>query len=1152
MSVFSQKTTLVSMAGKCKYFLFLFVLFVAFKARAQRTYSSNSVLASGSWYKISVSKPGVYKIDLPFLSNLGINTSSLPSASIRLFGNGGNMLSEANAGTWTDDLTELAIQVADGGDGTLNGADYFIFFADGAGKWEKDSANQSFIHKQNIYSDKAFYFLSVGGTGKRVIEVPLVSMPGAVVTSFSERIFHESDSVNFLGSGKEWYGEEFANAPGKTLSRDFSVTVPDILPASGIALNSRMVSRSVGAGSRFDIKLNNQPAGQLAIPSVGSGTYDLFAAENSVRVNALAATDAVTINYTFVPGSFNAQGWLNFFELFCRRRLSLSDMDQLLFRDWQSVGNNVSEFVIGNANSSLQVWDVTEPLNPKRMQGDFIGSEFRFKNYSERLREYAAFTNANFLIPVVEGRISNQNIHNSTPADLIIITHTSLLAQAERLADIHRQHDGMRVVVATTEQVYNEFASGNPDPSAIRDYVKMYYDKYRNTPGSELKYLLLFGDASYDYKNRLLYNTNLVPAWQNNFSLDPLSTYASDDFFGFLDDDEDINSGMVTNLLDIGIGRVPAKNITEAKNFADKVQAYLSAAAIGPWRNTLTIVADDEDNNLHFQDAEVVSAAVSANPVINQQKIYLDAYKQETGPGGSSYPKAIEASNNQIYNGTLIWNFSGHGGPSRLAEETILDQQIINSWKNDNRLPLFVTATCDFAPYDNPEVNSIGENLLLRPQTGAIALMTTTRLVFAYSNRLINDNYMKYAMEELPGGKHRSLGEAVKETKNYTYQTSSDISNNRKFTLLGDPALTLAFPSMKVRVTKINGIAPPMVDTLSAGEKITIEGEVTDYSGNLATGFNGTVYPALFDKPQTIYTLANDPGSQVAGFQVQNQPLYKGQATVNGGKFAFTFKMAKDLNQQFGAGKLSLYCENGSTDAAGSFSGFIAGGSSGSPESDNKGPEIRLFLNDELFTSGGLTNQSPVLIAKLADSSGINTAGAGIGHDIVATLDNDSRQYFLLNDFYQGELNDFQKGMVRFQLPALQPGFHSLKLKAWDVVNNSGEAQIDFLVANDDELQLHHVLNYPNPFTKSTHFWFEHNKPGQTLRVHIRVMTLTGKIVKTISEEIITEGTRSASVYWDGKDDYGDKLAKGVYVYILKVGLPDGSSKKSIEKLVIL
>lgn len=1140
------------MRGKWNFFLLFVLAFTSYKVQAQRNYAANSVLATGNWYKISTIKAGVYKIDIPFLNNLGVNTQGLTSVSIRLFGSGGGMLSEANNGAWLDDLPEIALQVVDGGDGILNGSDYILFFAENTDKWIKDSANQSFRHQKNLFGDKAYYFLSVGGSGKRITDALLVPGSGSIVSSFSERIFHESDSVNFLNSGKEWYGEEFANAPGKTVSRTFNLPIPDVLPGSAIVANSHLVSRSVGTGSRFDIKLNSLATVQVNMPSVGSGIYDLFATENSVRVNGVAIPEAVTINYTFVPGSFNAQGWLNFLEVFCRRQLFLSNTGQLLFRDWQSVGNSVSEFVIGKASSSIQVWDVTEPLSPERMQGSFSGSEFRFKNHTERLREYVAFSNADYLIPAPEGKISNQNLHNSSPADFIVVTHPSLLSQAERLAAIHRQHDGMRVVVATTEQVYNEFASGSPDPSAIRNFVKMYYDKYKNTPGNAPKYLLLFGDASYDYKNRLQNNTNLVPGWQNNFSLDPLSTYTSDDFFGFLDDIEDVNSGLVNNLLDIGIGRVPAKNITEAKNFVDKIQAYLSPSTFGPWRNTITFVADDEDNNLHLQDAENVSATASANRNFNQQKIYLDAYKQETGPGGSSYPKAIEANNNQVYNGTLIWNFNGHGGHSRLTEETILDQQIINSWKNAGKLPLFITATCDFAPFDNPSINSVGENLLVRPQTGAIALMTTTRLVFAYSNRLINNTYMRYAMEELSGGKYRTLGDAVKEAKNYTYQNSSDISNNRKFTLLGDPALTLGFPSLKIRVTGVNGVTPPLADTISAGEKVTIQGEITDNFGTLANGFDGTVYPLIIDKPQTAYTLGNDPGSQVAGFQIQNQVLYKGQSTVSGGRFSFTFRMPKDLNKQFGNGKLSFYAENGSTDATGIFTDFIAGGSSDNPETDSEGPEIGLFLNDELFANGGITNQSPVLIVKLFDSSGINTAGTGIGHDIVATLDNDSRQYFVLNDFYIGELNNYQKGVVRFQLPVMQPGFHSIKLKAWDVINNSGEAQLDFLVATDEELEISHVLNYPNPFTNGTHFWFEHNKPGQHLQVHIRVMTLTGKIVRTISEGIVTEGTRSASISWNGKDDYGDKLATGVYVYVLRVTAPDGSTKKVINKLVIL
>lgn len=411
---------------------------------------------------------------------------------------------------------------------------------------------------------------------------------------------------------------------------------------------------------------------------------------------------------------------------------------------------------------------------------------------------------------------------------------------------------------------------------------------------------------------------------------------------------------------------------------------------------------------------------------------------------------------------------------------------------------------------------------------------------------------MQFALQPDAGGKYKSLGDAVREAKNYTYQTSGDVANNRKFTLLGDPALTLAFPALKVRATKVNGIDASQADTLSSTEKITIEGEVTDIQGNLLNNFNGTVYPAVFDKPQTVNTLANDPASQVVGFTTQNNVLFKGKASVANGKFSFTFKVPKDINFQYGNGKLSLYAEDGTKDANGFFSNFIIGGAGNNTGGDNAGPEIKPFLNDELFVNGGVTNQNPVLIAKLADSSGINTVGTGIGHDIVATLDNDNRKFFILNDFYQGDLNSYQQGLVRFQLPELEPGPHTLKIKAWDILNNSNEVILEFAVAKDEELKLSHVLNYPNPFTTSTHFWFEHNKPGQPLQVQLQIMTITGRVIKTISQTVTTDGNRSADIQWDGRDDYGDRPGRGIYIYKLRVTAPDKKKKEITEKLVIL
>jgi hypothetical protein len=1143
-----------SITMRCRRLLGLLACFFfhCLAGRGQRVYAPNSVLTNGAWYKLSATAPGVYRVDIPLLQSMGIQTGNLSSQSIRLFGNGGGMLAEANNGPWMDDLQENAILVVDGGDGFINGNDYILFYAPGPDEWTKDSAGLSFKHRKNIYSDKSWYFLHIGSNGKRISNAALLTGPVVTINSFSERYFHELDTVNFLSSGKEWYGEEMSNLPGRSLTRQFTVAFPNVVSTANLQLRTELVARSVGSSSRFDIRLNNQPVGQLTINPVTGGQYDLFAQSNAAFISTtVPAQTNNNVSFVYNPGSFNAQGWLNWFEIFSRRNLSMTGIDQLLFRDWQSVGNSRGEFVVSGANAGTRVWDITDPLNIQQMPGTLAGNEFRFVNDCSRLREYVAFNPNGFLLPSFGGQVTNQNLHQVIPADLLVVAHPLFLAQAERLADIHRQQN-LRVTVVSTEKLYNEFSSGSPDPTAIRDWAKMYWDKY-SSGSDKPRYLLLFGDASFDYKNRLLNNTSLVPAYQHGFSLDPLATYASDDYFGFLDNNEDINSGGVLNLLDLGIGRIPAKTAEEAKNFVDKLVAYLSPAALGPWRNDMSFIADDEDNNLHLQDAETITATATVTaPGFNLHKIYLDAYQQETGPGGSQYPQANQASDNRIFNGTLIWNYNGHGGPVRLAEETILDQQTVNGWNNPNRLPLFITATCDFAPYDNPLIQSLGENILLRPKTGAIALMTTTRPVFAFSNRIMNNNYIRYALERGANGRFRSLGEAVKEAKNFTYSSSGDITNNRKFTLLGDPALTLAFPEWNVNITKVNNIPATQADTLSATEKITIEGEVRDLQNNLLNTFNGNFYPVVFDKPGTVFTIGNDPGSPVTSFTAQNNILFKGKASVINGRFSFTFKVPRDINFQYGNGKLSLYAENGVQDAGGVFTNFIIGGTVPDNSGDNQGPVIKAYLNDEMFVNGGLVNQRPVLIVRLVDSSGINTAGTGIGHDIVATLDNDNRKFFILNDFYQGDLDSYQQGTVRFQLPELEPGFHRLQIKAWDVLNNSSSIIIEFQVAGDDGFELKHVLNYPNPFTSNTSFWFEHNKPGTTLQVHLEIMTITGRVVKTIRRYITTEGNRSDEIEWDGRDDHGDRLGRGVYLYKLRVITADRQKKEVLEKLVIL
>jgi len=1136
---------------KKSFSLLLLIYMATLCADAQRSYKNASVLSSGNWFKLAVDGPGIYKIDIAFLNKLGVQTDGLSSSSIRLFGNATGMLPESCNGTRTDDLEENAIEVFDGGDGVFNGNDYFLFYAPGPDIWLKDSLNKRFRHQKNIYSKQSYYFLTIGGSGLRVPVQPGPGNPTTSVTTFDERYYHELDSINFLSSGKEWYGEELSGLPGHSFSQNFTIPINNAVVTQQGFLIANSIARSIGGGSSINVTVNGASALQQNIPATGNTSLDLFA-RSSKDSGSFNPSNNLSITFTFLPGGINAQGWIDWFEIFCRHNLIASDNEQLMFRDWNSVGTgSVAEYHLQNAGG-YQVWDITNPVHPVMMATTSNGTEMVFTNNAGSLHEYIGFS-AKFLSPAAMGKINNQNLHNSSFADMLVIAHAPLLQQAQRLALFHQQRDNLKVAVVTADQVFNEFASGSPDPTSIRDFIKMYYDKAGTDTTKRPRYVLLFGDASFDYKDRLKSNTNFVPCYQSNTSLDPLNSYTSDDFFGFLADNDDINSGTVTNLLDIGIGRIPAQSLAQASAYVDKLFNYHSAAGLGPWRNQQTFIADDEDFNLHFSDAEVITAtAATVNPLFLQDKIYLDAYQQESTPAGSRYPDVNKAINNQIQNGTLIWNYNGHGSYRRLAEEVILEQDIVDTWSNENRLPLFITATCDFAPYDNPTISSLGENILLRNKTGAIALMTTTRLVFAYSNRIMNRNYLQAALQFKPDGTYPSLGEAVKAAKNFTYQTQSDITNNRKFTLLGDPAMTLAYPKMRVQTTQVNGKAVSnQPDTLKALDRYTVSGNITDLQGNALNNFNGTVYITVFDKAQTISTKGNDPESIKENFQVLRSQLFKGKVKAENGVFTFGFIVPKDINYQLGNGRISYYADNGQTDANGSYINLLVGGSQGT-SSDNTGPVIKAYLNDEKFVSGSIVNETPVLLLKLSDSSGINIVGTGIGHDITAILDGDQKNTYVLNDFFESDLNSYQQGLVRFQMPALTEGIHSLTIKAWDVANNSSEAIIEFRVYKKQNLTLNHVLNYPNPFTTKTTFWFEHNRPNEDLRVTIQVFTISGKLVKTIRQTINTNGNRSSDIEWNATDDYGDKLARGVYIYQLRVTSTDGKSASKLEKLLVL
>jgi hypothetical protein len=776
---------------------------------------------------------------------------------------------------------------------------------------------------------------------------------------------------------------------------------------------------------------------------------------------------------------------------------------------------------------------------------------------TDSLREYLVFAGSDFPKPVPLGRVANQNLHalnQNGQLDLVIVTHPLFKAQAEQLAQHRRQRDNFQVAVVTTTQVYQEFASGSQDVAALRDFLKMLYER-RSSNGEKRLYLLLFGDASYDYKYRIPHNTNFVPVYESRESLDPLTTYSSEDFYGFLNEEEGEWSEThfsTPELLDIGVGRLPVKSVSEAETVVDKIRHYDSAAGFGKWRNRITLLADDGDGAEHLRDAESLAHYLETNqPAYLSKKLYLDLYKQQSLPNGQRSPATNADLNQAIEQGTLILNYTGHGNETTLAHEEVLTLAQIEGWKNYDRLVFMLTATCEFGRYDDPGRTAGAEVALLNPRGGAIGLLGTTRPVYASTNRLLNRNFMQMAFTPVNGRLPR-LGDLLVQTKNNSQAQAS----NRNFTLLGDPTQQLAYPALRAQVTTINTlpVTGGITDTLRALQQVSLAGKITDATQVLQSDFDGVIEVTIFDKPTVVKTLGDESDASrpdVEEIQVRENIIYAGTATVRKGTWTLSFVVPKDISYHVGPGFISLYAYNAQTDAHGLADGLAVGGSTLPAPEDNTPPQIRLFMDDESFVSGGLTGQDPVLLARLTDANGINTTGIGIGHEITATLDGNSS--YVLNGYYTADQDKFQAGQVRFPFKDLPLGRHELRLKAWDTHNNAAEASLRFQVTRENDISIAQVLNYPNPFYDQTTFRLDHNRSNEDLDIQIHIFTVTGKIVKRITTRGPATDTQLPQVSWDGRDDSGARLSPGVYLYQVTLrSTKDGSQIQKINRLIKL
>ena len=1130
------------------------------ETKGVRGHATQSVLASGQWYNFSLAETGIYKVTGQELAAMGM---SIPVASsqLALFGNSGRMLPESNAVERVDDLREIPIQISDGGDGSFDNGDYFLFYGESPHGVSYDSVNHRFTHSYNVYSDASVYFVtSTSGVGekKRIQTINNEQLTENIsVQDFQYFDFYESDVINLCETGKTWFGDRF----DATLTHNYSMRLPGAPVGSG-RLSIKGAS-SASVSSLFQVSINQSSIGNFNMSSASGNIVSIRYGD----LNFNASSKDLNITLTYNKPTTSSSAYLDWIEVEIPCALTLRD-GQTSFRNLTTVGNgNIAKFTISGVSASGSVWDVTDPAQTVRIALTSDGQGAHFKSPTDILREFIVFDGSNYKSVTPLSSVANQNLHATGAVDMVIVAHPDFLSQANRLASFRVENDGLSVKVVTPQQIYNEFSSGSQDPLAIRDYMKMIYDR----TGKEYpKYLLLFGRPSYDFRGREQGTSIFVPNYQYNteykdqydptlFFLSETRQFSNDDVLGLLDDEEGAQG---YGLFDLAIGRFPCVNNSQAVTAVDKSIRYtekrnlvdensVQISNFGDWRNVMAFVADDEEGNDFVYNADSFARIVEiANPNINFDKIYLDAYQQVSNAGGQRYPDAAADINNRMNRGALFYTYIGHSGKDGWAAERVLENSDINSWTNKYNLTALLSLSCTFAFYDRATL-SPADLIFFHPDGGAFSVIAATREAWSVPNNRFGEYIFGLMFSKDNNGQYYSVSDIERKARNMYFPKK----NLEMFVCFGDPSIKLAVPEFNIVTDSINHhTATSSSDTVRALSMVTVCGHVADNDMQPITRFNGTLFPSVYDKKVQTQTLLNDPNPNVNPFEfdIQKSVLFKGNVTVKDGRFKFSFYVPKDIDYSYGNGRISYYARSTQEDAAGVFTDFIIGGMDTTGIEDHENPVIELFMNDENFVNGGITDQNPVLIAKISDNFGVNTTGNGIGHDLTGVLDRATGSKIVLNDYYQTEKDSFNCGVVRYRLQNLTPGEHTTAVRAWDVNNNSAEQELTFKVMSEDKFELSHVLNYPNPFTTHTDFYFEHNQPGGTFDIQVQIYTVSGKLVKTIFDTQYMEGNRCRAISWDGLDDYGDKLAKGTYLYRLRVKNQENQTAEVVEKLVIL
>lgn len=1097
-------------------------------------YAASSKLASGKWAKVQVAESGMQLISNSTLKNLGFSDPD----KVNVYGYGGRMLPEQINSATPDDLPAIPSVRTPAG---------IVFFGHACVSWTASTSTSGYSHNLNPYSQSAYYFISdIEGERKSPASSDIKTVGSEPVTIFTERILHEQDLIAPSNSGRILLGEDFRTQS----TRNFNFNLPgNIGDATARIMFGAMVSN--GQSSILVSANGTQlPATNSdKIPGVGSLETFLTTTSSIKTIPSPGEKLNLSIKYSYSGAIYTAA--LDYIEVFYPRLLRL-DKDELYF--YLSLPAT-SDVKVEGCSESTVIWDVTDPINPSEVGFKLEGSDAFFAS-TAGYREYVAFDPSRISRSVKPaGRVANQDIHALEAPDMLIIAPALFMNSANRLAEIHNKRGDLKVEVIQDDKIYNEFSSGASDVTAFRKLLKMWYDRRNDNSGRYARYCLLFSRPTYDNKmvtpsvKRQGYPR--LPIWQSAEGFSTSTSYSTDDYIGMLNDNT-ASLNMDRETIHVAVGRMPVKSVEEAENAVAKLENYMSNPSPGAWRGSVMVIADDQDNGDHLQQAEDVIEGMKASANGNRliyEKLYLDSYPLVLSGTGATYPEAKQRMMGKINEGVAFINYIGHANPREWGHEKLLTWTDITSMSNRN-LPFIYAATCEFMNWDDDKVSG-GEEMWLNPNAGIIGMICPSRKVFIPHNGVLNANTSPFFYGADDNGMPLRVGDFMINGKNRT--TNDNIK--LRYGLMGDPSIRLPMPTMTVEVDSIGGIAigaDPELPVLKARSKSIITGRILNQDGSLAENFNGTMEIKLFDAEKAVTTHGNGDKGTPMTYNDRKTRLLSTKAKIAEGKWRAQLLIPSEIENNYCPAMLSMYAfDESGREASGVSEQLYVYGFNEDTDDDIEGPEISMFyLNSPTFADGDVTGPSPKLYAEVSDPSGINLSEAGIGHSMSLSLDGKTLQGDI-SSYFSPDSEDPGSGSISYQMNDIQPGEHELKLTVWDNANNSSSANLKFSVKAGWLPSISKLTTDVSPAVSSVTFIVNTDAHMGASKCHIEVFNLSGVKVWSSDATSSYSGASSASIPWNLRDTSGQRVARGIYIYRATIITTEGAEITKTNKLAV-